>query len=43
MIRMMSSPDDKKVLERQMRKRALECFSIYHLDELFILLYSKVK
>ena len=37
MIRMMSSPDDKKSIGAAMRKRALECFSIYHLDELFYL------
>ena len=37
MIRMMNSPDDKRNIGAAMRKRALECFSIYHLDELFYL------
>lgn len=37
MIRMMDSPDEKENIGAAMRKRALECFSIYHLDELFYL------
>ena len=35
MIRMMESRDDREKIGKTMRKRALECFSIYHLDELF--------
>ena len=35
MMRMMNSPDDVQRIGENMRKRALECFSIYHLNELF--------
>lgn len=35
MIHMMNSPEDRNSIGRAMRKRAVECFSIYHLDELF--------
>lgn len=35
MVRMMNSPEERKKIGNDMRKRALECFSIYHLDELF--------
>jgi len=37
MLRMMNSAEDRKQIGSAMRKRALECFSIYHLDELFYL------
>ena len=37
MLRMMNSENERKIIGKAMRKRALECFSIYHLDELFYL------
>lgn len=37
MLRMMNSAEDRKKIGSAMRKRALDCFSIYHLDELFYL------
>ena len=37
MLRMMESPVERKMIAENMKKRALECFSIYHLDELFYL------
>lgn len=37
MIRLMNSQDDCKRIGNLMRKRAMECFNIYHLDNLFYL------
>lgn len=37
MVRMMNSPEDRQRIGADMRRRALECFSIYHLNELFYL------
>lgn len=37
MLRIMNSAEDRKQIGNAMRKRALNCFSIYHLDELFYL------
>lgn len=35
MERMMESSEERKIIGKEMRKRALECFSIYHLNDLF--------
>lgn len=37
MIRMMNNPEEGKAIGLKMRERALGCFSIYHLNELFYL------
>ena len=37
MIRLMNHPEEGKQIGEKMRKRAMECFNIYHLDELFYL------
>lgn len=37
MVYMISHPDEGKKIGQNMRKRALDCFSIYHLNELFYL------
>lgn len=37
MLYCMNCPDDAKLIGRKMRERALNCFSIYHLNNLFYL------
>lgn len=37
MFRMMNKPDEAHKIGADMRRRSMECFSIYHLDELFYL------
>lgn len=42
MVRMMNNPDEARRIGTKMRRRSQECFSIYHLNELFYLTLQDV-